>query len=35
MAMPADVNNHLIDALRYALCDEILAAEVKAGRRLN
>lgn len=34
MAKAADVNNHLIDALRYALCDEILAAEVKAGKRL-
>ena len=31
MAKPVDMNNHLIDALRYALCDEILAAEVKAG----
>lgn len=34
MAIPADMNNHLIDALRYALCDEILSAEVKAGRRI-
>lgn len=34
MAKPADLNNHLIDALRYALCDEILAAEVQAGRRI-
>lgn len=34
MAAPADVNNHLLDALRYALCDEILAADVTAGRRL-
>lgn len=34
MAKPVDANNHLIDALRYALCDEILAAEVKAGFRL-
>ncbi len=33
MAKPADVNNHLIDALRYALNDEILAAEVRVGRR--
>lgn len=33
MAKPVDKNNHLIDALRYALCDEILAAEVKAGKR--
>ena len=34
MAKPVDANNHLIDALRYALCDEILAAEVTAGVRL-
>lgn len=34
MAKAADMNNHLIDALRYALCDEILAAEVQAGRRI-
>lgn len=34
MAKPADLNNHLLDALRYALCDEILAAEVKVGRRV-
>ena len=34
MARPVDMNNHLIDALRYALCDEILAAEVQAGRRI-
>lgn len=34
MAQAADMNNHLIDALRYALCDEILAAEVQAGRRI-
>ena len=33
MAIPVDENNHLIDALRYALNDEILAAEVKAGKR--
>lgn len=31
---PVDANNHLMDCLRYALCDEILLAEVKAGRRL-
>lgn len=34
MAVPVDANNHLIDALRYALCDEILAAEVTAGTRI-
>lgn len=34
MAKAADMNNHLIDALRYALCDEILASEVQAGRRI-
>lgn len=34
MAKAADMNNHLIDALRYSLCDEILAAEVEAGRRI-
>lgn len=34
MAIPADLNNHLLDALRYALCDEILAAEVTAGHRI-
>lgn len=34
MARPVDMNNHLIDALRYALCDEILAAEVQAGIRI-
>lgn len=34
MAIPVDANNHLIDALRYALCDEILAAEVTAGKRI-
>lgn len=33
MAKPADLNNHLLDALRYALCDEILAAEVQVGKR--
>lgn len=34
MAKPVDANNHLIDALRYALEDEVLAAEVTAGRRI-
>lgn len=33
MAKPVDANNHLIDALRYACEQEILAAEVKAGKR--
>ena len=32
MAKPVDENNHLIDALRYALNDEILAAQVRAGK---
>lgn len=32
--IPVDANNHLLDALRYALNDEILAAEVKAGKRI-
>ncbi len=34
LEVPADENNHLLDALRYALEDEILSAEVKAGRRI-
>lgn len=34
MAKPVDENNHLLDALRYALNDEILATEVRAGKRL-
>ncbi len=34
MAIPVDADNHLLDATRYALCDEILAAEVTAGKRL-
>lgn len=34
MAIPVDANNHLLDALRYALEDEILAAEVQAGKRI-
>ncbi len=33
MAKPVDANNHLIDALRYALNNEILAAEVRVGKR--
>lgn len=35
MAKPVDANNHLIDALRYACENEILAAEIKAGKRLG
>ncbi len=31
---PVDANNHLLDCLRYACEDEILAAEVTAGRRI-
>ena len=34
MAKPVDANNHLIDALRYACEQEILAAEIKAGKRI-
>lgn len=34
MAKPVDANNHLIDALRYACEQEILASEIKAGKRL-
>lgn len=34
MARACDDNNHLIDALRYAMNDEILAAEVTAGKRI-
>lgn len=33
MAIPVDANNHALDALRYALCDEILATEVRVGTR--
>lgn len=33
MAKAVDAHNHLIDALRYALNDEILSAEVTAGKR--
>lgn len=33
-ARPVDRDNHLLDALRYALCDEILAAEVQTGIRI-
>lgn len=31
---PVKQNDHLMDAMRYALENEILAAEVKAGRRI-
>lgn len=34
MAIPVDANNHLLDALRYALESEILGAEIKAGKRI-
>lgn len=34
MAKPADENNHLIDALRYAVEQETFAAEASAGFRL-
>lgn len=34
MEKPVDANNHLMDALRYAFEDDILAAEVKAGVRI-
>lgn len=34
MAIPVDANNHLLDALRYALESEILSAEIKAGKRI-
>lgn len=34
MAKPVDSENHLIDATRYALCNQILAAEVGARSRL-
>ncbi|MBQ3285403.1 MAG: PBSX family phage terminase large subunit [Ruminococcus sp.] len=35
MNVPVDKNNHWLDALRYALCDEILgSAEVVAGKRI-
>ncbi len=33
MAKPVDANNHLIDAMRYALNNEILSAEVRVGKR--
>lgn len=33
MAKPVDKNNHLLDALRYALENEILSFEVCAGKR--
>lgn len=34
MERPAGGNDHLMDCLRYACEDEMLAAEVKAGRRI-
>lgn len=34
MAKPVDLNNHLIDACRYACEQEILASEIQAGKRL-
>lgn len=34
MAKACDANNHLLDSLRYALCDEILASEVTVGKRI-
>ena len=34
MAKAVDMNNHLLDALRYALEDEILAAYVEVGKRI-
>lgn len=34
MAKAVDANNHLLDALRYSLEPEILAAEVRAGKRI-
>lgn len=34
MERPAGGNDHLMDCLRYACEDEMLAAEVKAGKRL-
>ena len=34
MAKAVDANNHLLDALRYALESEILGADVEAGHRI-
>ena len=34
MNVPVDRDNHLLDALRYALENDMLEAEVRAGRRL-
>lgn len=31
---PVDMKNHLMDSCRYSLCDDILAADVVAGRRI-
>lgn len=33
MAKPVDVNNHLIDAMRYSVETDMLGAEVRAGKR--
>ena len=34
MAKPVDANNHLLDALRYAVEDEMFTAQASAGVRL-
>ena len=33
MERPVDRQNHLLDSLRYALCNDILASDIKAGKR--